>query len=152
MPPRSVVRQQPDLRNLRRLIPLLLLTALVGCGGDGKMAQVSGTVKFSDGTPVTCGTVEFETVDQKPPVTATGEINSSGEFQLGTWESDDGVVTGKHRAVVVVDFEIGTGDERPGRIPKPTVHAKYREFETSGLEFTIEDDRPDLKIVVDRAQ
>ncbi len=137
---------------LRRSTELLLLSVLVGCGGGREMAQVSGIVKFPDGTPVTSGTVEFETVDQKPPVTATGEINSSGKFQLGTWAADDGVVTGKHRAVVVVDFEIGTGDERPGRIPKPTVHAKYREFETSGLEFTVEEDNEKLEIVVERAK
>ncbi len=137
---------------LRGYVPLLVLNVLVGCGSDRQMAKVTGTVKLSDGTPVTSGTVEFETVDQKPPVTATGEINEAGEFKLGTWTADDGVVIGKHRAVVVADFEIGTGAERPNLIPKSTVHSKYREFETSGLEFTIEEDNPDLRIVVDPAQ
>ena len=138
--------------HLRRLIPLVLLCVLVGCGSDRQMAKVAGTVKLPDGTPVTSGTVEFETVDQKPPVTATGEINEAGEFKLGTWTPDDGVLIGKHRAVVVADFEIGTGAERPNLIPQSKVHSKYREFETSGLEFTIEEDDMDLQIVVDPAQ
>lgn len=138
--------------HLRRHILLFVLCVLVGCGSDRQMAKVAGTVKLPDGTPVTSGTVEFETVDQKPSVTATGEINEAGAFKLGTWTADDGVLIGKHRAVVVADFEIGTGAERPNLIPQSTVHSKYREFETSGLEFTIEKDNLDLQIVVDPAQ
>ena len=130
----------------------LLLPTLIGCGGNPKTCPVSGTVEYSDGKPVTSGTIEFETIGRKPPVTATGEISESGTFVLGTFRADDGVLPGKHRAVVVSDFEIGTTEERPGLIPKRTVHSRYRDFDTSELEFDISSETNSIKVVVDYAE
>jgi len=70
---------------------------------------------------------------REQPVTATGAIGPDGTFVLGTYEASDGALAGKHRVVVIADHVIGTGAERPGLIPEPTLHHKYREYRTTDL-------------------
>lgn len=130
---------------------LLGLLLIAGCHDGPEMIPVSGTVVFPDGKPVTGGTIEFETADRKPPVTATGEISETGSFVLGTYSPTDGVLPGKHRVVVVSDYEIGTGKERPDLVPKPNVHSRFRKFESSELEFDIKKGQSPIQVVVDYA-
>ena len=130
----------------------LLLAVVSGCSdGNPKTYPVQGEVRFPDGKPLTKGTVEFELLDQEKPITATGEISSDGSFVLGTFELDDGAIAGRHRAVVIADHQIGTGVERPGKVPSPGLHPRYRDFKTSGLEFTVEPGENKIPIEVDYA-
>ncbi len=130
----------------------LLFAALPGCfNGNPRTHRVHGEVRFPDGSPLTKGTVEFELLDGEMPITATGEISEDGTFVLGTFALDDGAVAGRHRAVVIADHEIGTGAERPGRLPTATLHPRFRDFKTSGLEFTVEPGENKIVIPVDYA-
>ena len=128
------------------------LACCVGCtGGANSTHSVHGIVQFSDGKVLREGTVEFELVSRDESVTATGEIQADGSFTLGTFAADDGAIAGKHRVVVISDFEIGNGAERPGMIVKSKLHQKYREFRTSGLTFTVKPGKNQFVIQVDYA-
>ena len=130
----------------------LLFVAASGCSSRNPTTHpVHGEVRFPDGRPLTKGSVEFELLDQEMPITATGEISNDGTFVLGTFELDDGAIAGRHRAVVIADHEIGTGVERPGKLPPPTLHPRFRDFKTSGLEFTVEPGENEIIIDVDYA-
>ena len=137
---------------LRLTFLSLVLVILAGCSdGNPRRYPVSGKVLFPDGQPLTTGTVEFESLDQEETLTATGTISADGAFELGTFGVDDGAVPGRYRTVVLSDTEIGTGTERPGLLPPPTLHPRYREFRTSGLEYTIEEDDNEITIQVEYA-
>ncbi len=130
---------------------VLLLSMTTGCGGAPTAYLVHGTVVFPDGKPLTRGTVEFEALGQPKPITASGEIATDGTFQLGTYRPKDGAIAGEHRVAVIADYEIGTGVERPGELPPPQLHSKFRSFKTSGLKFTIKPKMNNILIEVDYA-
>ena len=131
---------------------VLPLVVASGCSnGNPTTHPVHGEVRFPDGKALTKGSVEFELMDQELPITATGEISKDGTFVLGTFELDDGAIAGRHRAVVIADHEIGAGLERPGKLPPPVLHPRFRAFKTSGLEFTVEPGENEIIIEVDHA-
>ena len=108
-------------------------------------------VVYPDGKPLTEGTVEFETHHLKKPITASGEINEDGTFQIGTFEANDGAIAGTHRVAVIANFEIGTGVERPGLLPPPMLDPRFSDFKTSTLEFEIKPSPNNILVEVDYA-
>ncbi len=73
------------------VILVLATICNVGCSDSGrKTYPVRGIVRFPDGKVLREGSVEFEIVGRKPPVTATGVIGPDGSFVLGTYALDDG--------------------------------------------------------------
>jgi len=131
---------------------LLLLSLSGGCNQRPPTYEVHGMVVFPDGKPLTSGTVEFEALHQKKPITASGEIAANGTFQLGTFEPNDGAIVGEHRVAVISDFEIGTGIERPDELPPERLHAKFRDFKSSGLKFIVKPQRNNILVEVDYAE
>ena len=123
----------------------------VGCGKQPTVYVVHGMVIFPDGRPLTKGTVEFEVIGQAKAITASGEIASDGTFQLGTFQPKDGAIAGQHRVAVISDYEIGTGMERPGELPPPLLHSKFRSFKTSGLKFTVKPQMNNILVEVEHA-
>lgn len=131
---------------------MLIVAAMAGCSdSEVETYPVQGIVRFTDGQLLREGTVEFEIIRREKPITATGEIAPDGSFVLGTYGPGDGVVPGKHRAVVIADYDIGTGYERPWLIPPPKLHSKYRQFRTSGLIFEVKRERNEIVIEVEYA-
>ncbi len=128
-----------------------LLAALSGCDSRPETFLVHGMVVYPDGKPLTEGTVEFETLYGKKPITATGEINPDGTFQIGTFEANDGAIAGTHRVAVIANFEIGTGIERPGLLPPPMLDPRFSDFKTSPLEFEIKPSPNNIMVEVDYA-
>lgn len=128
-----------------------LLLVLSGCDSQPETYLVHGMVVYPDGKPLTEGTVEFEALDLKKPITASAEINEDGTFQLGTYEARDGAIAGKHRAAVIANYEIGTGVERPGLIPPPVLDPKFSDFKTSTLQFEVKPSSNNILVEVDYA-
>lgn len=112
----------------------LLVFNAFGCSDDAnKTYPVRGIVRFPDGKVLRDGSIEFEIMGRDEPVTATGMIGPDGSFELGTFELDDGAFAGKHRVVVISDYVIGNGAERPGLIPESALDPRYRDYRRSGL-------------------
>ena len=135
----------------RTLIVVLVLSTIGGCSRQPPTYVVHGTVVYPDGKPLTEGTVEFETTHENQLITATGEINSDGTFQVGTFEANDGAVAGQHRVAVISEYQISTGFERPGMIPPPPIDPKFRDFDTSGLTFEIYPKKNNILVEIDYA-
>ena len=123
---------------LRSLLGCLVAT-VGGCGGNAKMAAVTGTVTFK-GQPLANAQVNFAPVAGGP--IATGQTDASGKFQLGTNSINDGALVGKHKVGVIArgpnrplrPGEVGSGmpgDTTPG---DPLIPAKFFDPQTSGLE------------------
>lgn len=138
-------------RSIIQLVAAAILPLLSGCDAQIETYLVHGMVVYPDGKPLTKGTVEFEVQGLKKAVTASGDINSDGTFQLGTYEVNDGAIAGTHRVAVIADYEIGTGIERPGLIPPPILNPKFSEFNTSGLEFEVKPSPNNIMVQVDYA-
>ncbi|WP_153558308.1 carboxypeptidase-like regulatory domain-containing protein [Roseimaritima sediminicola] len=81
----------------------LALLAQVGCGGPGNPPTypVIGTLT-QDGKPVADATVSFVSLDTNQ--SSVGRTDASGNFQLTTFESNDGAVPGEYK-VRVFKFE-----------------------------------------------
>ncbi len=94
------LRMTASNKMLKQIILLFGLLAIIGCAKDPHPERfpVSGTVKFSDGQPVRTGIVEFIPVDGS--LTATGQIETDGTYQLSTIANEDGAVPGDYIVVV----------------------------------------------------
>lgn len=127
------------------------LWAVAGCSQQPQAYVVHGMVVFPDGQPLTRGTIEFEAVLQKKPITASSEIAPDGTFQLGTYQPKDGAIAGTHRVAVISDYSIGTGIERPDELPPLELHPRYRDFKTSGLQFEVKPSKNNILVEVEYA-
>ena len=129
----------------------LLVVLVSGCSERPETHLVHGMVVYPDGKPLTHGTVEFEATYEKTPITASASIAEDGTFQLGTYENNDGAIAGQHRVAVISHHQIGTGYERPGKVPPPHLDPKFCDFATSGLEFEIKPQKNNILVEVDYA-
>jgi hypothetical protein len=122
----------PRLPPLRGLTPALLLLTAAGCGP--RLYPVRGKVTYPDGTPVTEGTVVFESQGGEKPRTSRGTIRADGGYELATHKPGDGVPAGKYRALVAPKYDPNAVDRPKG---PPPFDPRYTSFETSGLEFEV---------------
>jgi hypothetical protein len=126
------------VREVFRVAPLLLLVGTVGCG---RYYPVHGKVTLDDGTAVTAGMVVFETKDVEKPVTARGDIQPDGSYQLSTERPGDGVPPGRYRVLVTPPPQ---GADAPPQ--KPPFDMRYASFATSRLEFEVKSGSNDYPI------
>ena len=134
------------------LAVVLLTICSVGCTDSSRQTYpVRGMVRFPDGKILREGSVEFEIVGREEPVTARGVIEPDGSFVLGTFKLDDGALAGKHRVVVISDYVIGSGAERPGLIPPPKLDPRYRDYQLSGLIHEVKPETNNIIIEVEYA-
>jgi hypothetical protein len=104
-----------------------------------------------DGSPLTAGVVEFDSVtdDPKRHAVARGKVEPDGTFRLSTYREGDGAVEGRHR-VVVMPAPVLAEDMRPGQPPpRPNVHPRFGNYETSGLEVTVKPGRNEVTLTVE---
>jgi hypothetical protein len=120
----------------------LLSLILTGCGSKPETVPLSGTVKFPDGSPAAGAYIVFEGVDQ--PISATGVIEGDGTFRVRTFGKDDGIAKGRYRVVVTPPAR----DDLNGKLPVMKLDPKYKSFDTSGLQFEINDSPEPIDLVV----
>lgn len=106
---------------------------VAGCGSDTD--RVAGTVKYSDGTPLTRGTVNFE----GDRASASGKINEDGSFAMSSLSEGDGVAPGEYRVYISGTEGDMVYDEatRKYSSPPPLVDAKFSNPATSGVTATV---------------
>ena len=119
---------------------IVLPVVFCGCGSGDKLKtyHVTGKVTFADGKPLAGGLVTFQSVEHK--VSACGVIESDGTCRLGTYQTDDGVVAGRHQVAISAPIRRPIAksalDERmPANLRK--IDPKYKNPGTSGLEFNV---------------
>lgn len=120
----------------------IMLLACVGCGSRVQMHPVSGVVLLADGRPLAGAVVSFLSADGK--LSARGVADHAGRFAMGTFRTGDGVPAGSYRAVVHPPASVDA--DKP---PEFVLAAKYSQYESSGLEFTVGPGRNDFTIHVD---
>jgi hypothetical protein len=112
------------MKLLQSALTLSVCVALYGCGGGDalymEVAPARGKVTFN-GQPVTDGSVMFtpvpsgEAEDRMTGKSASGELDSNGEFVLSTYEAQDGAIVGKHQVTVMANDPV---KPLPGNLPE----------------------------------
>jgi len=114
------------------------LSLATGCNNRPATYPVTGTVKFEDGTPLVGGTVEFRnvTTDIAKQINARGEIGPDGQYQLTSFESNDGAIAGEHQVCVFPPAQDTPGslDSEP---PPSPLERRFQAYDTSGLSYTV---------------
>ena len=122
------------------VIAVALLCWLAGCGK--KYYPVNGSVTLDDGTPLSKGLVIFERVEGGPALTARGDIQPDGRYQLSTETPGDGVPVGRYKAVInPLD-----GSDVPDEKKMLPFHVKHVNFKTTDLEFEVKAGPNDIPI------
>ena len=128
------------------LSAFFLALSMIGCS-DG-MVRVSGKVTFSDGTPVTRGSVLFDS----GIYSASGDIQPDGTYVLGALSPGGGVRPGEYIALIEKNWD-DPFDEVGNFICTFEVAPRFSSRETSNLKFTVETGKRNVfDIVVERKQ
>jgi hypothetical protein len=115
----------------------LILAGLPGCSPSWKTYPVQGRVTFPDGTPLTHGTVEFESQNPSAKgLNARGEIKRDGSYRLTTFKDGDGAIEGAHRVIVVVPPQF-LSQNMAGPPPRLVIDPRFQSYASSGLTCTI---------------
>jgi hypothetical protein len=112
-------------------LALCLVLGVGGCG-SGKY-PVRGTVTLEDGTPLTRGLVIFERVGEGRPMTARGNIQADGRYELSTDKPGDGAPPGLYKVVI---NPLDTSDVPDEKKILP-FDLKYLNLRSSGLECEV---------------
>ena len=126
---------------------LLLTMLLAGCSGGEAMFDVNGTVKYSDGDPVTgeLATIVFQPDAASaniPAKSASGTINPDGSFTLMTSEPGDGAHAGDYKVILKV-----WADYRGQKLAVPE---RYSDVSQTPLRATVSRDSTEFEFLIDR--
>jgi hypothetical protein len=125
------------------------LFIVAGCNDREPAYPARGIVRFADGAPVGGGWVTCESTSGSRPITARGDLDSQGKFELTTYEPGDGAIAGTYRVAIGV----ANRDDPLQTTPDPPVASKYQSFETSGIEIVVTPsaDKNNFQIQIERA-
>jgi hypothetical protein len=118
-----------------RFLLLVILAVLAGCSDSDKHRTypAAGVVQFSDGTPLTGGSVLCESPHG---LAARATIGNDGSFKLWTYVDGDGAVAGKHRVAIMPLRDEGF-DPDGGARSQPAFHRRFMSMDTSGIELEV---------------
>jgi hypothetical protein len=142
---RPAIQRAGSLRQSVIYSAIAGLVAITGCG-DGKIARypVKGSVKV-DGQPAEGAIVIFCPVDAGPEwkdLRPSGKTDAAGEFQLLTFESNDGAPAGQYKVIINWPAPPQPGaEDREGRGPRPgpdRLKGKYYNIDRSPFSVTVE--------------
>jgi len=134
------------LRMFSVVVASALIAVTTGCGSGDNRVQVTGTVTYADGTPVTgeVATLAFQPTGTGPDSgkPANGTIEPDGSFQLMTTRPGDGVAPGDYKVVLLVwkDYRSKT----------PAVPSQYTEAATTPLQAKVTADARHFDFSVDK--
>lgn len=134
------------------MLSILSVLSLAGCGGDGRLptATVRGKVTYN-GEPLKIGSLLFVPVGGGP--TAEANIDKNGNYSLGTYETADGAVLGKHQ-VMITAFTAAGGSGLPedavkgDAAPVSIIPEKFGDLAKSGLEVEVKSGKNDVDFVL----
>jgi hypothetical protein len=137
---------------------VLVGAALCGCGGSKPVGKgnrepvfAAGGVVTYKGEPVADATVGGRSFRAENIIASGAKTDSSGRFQLMTYEPGDGAIVGKHqftvtKAVIEGDdpsyydpMSPNYGKPAPKTTTKYLVPKKYSSFETTDLSGEVKD-------------
>lgn len=101
------------------LLFVLFFTTMIGC----RDPQVMGTVKFSDGTPLTSGMVVLQNEERQ----GVGELRSDGTFSIYQMKPGDGLRRGVYRGYI--------NNAMDPKTFASLVDMKYTSMESSGISY-----------------
>lgn len=115
---------------------LLIVSLFITTLGCSNKCKVSGKVTFSDGSPLTAGTVIFDNgTDQ-----AKGSISETGTYQLSSHKNNDGIAPGEYGVYITGAFGFKNPvDMKPGTVPRPDnlIDTRFTSKSTSGLRCVV---------------
>ena len=119
----------------RLFFSLLIVSFLCFCAtGCSNGTRVSGKVTFDDGSPLTVGTVVFET----EILQFTGDIQKDGTYRMSADGGKSGIPNGSYKVAIANAFE-GTGEfveiarDTLQETMRPLVNAKFQQTSLSDL-------------------
>jgi hypothetical protein len=125
---------------------ILGLVLSVGCGGDSKIAPVSGRV-LVNGEPKAGLIVVFQPIGSKsnpnPGKGSSGKTDADGRFTLSVDDRTSGAVVGEHKVAIFTALsdrelranpETGSADGAPPG-PRETIPPRYNDL--TELKFTV---------------
>ena len=132
---------------------LLLAVAFIFTSGCSDKVGVNGTVKFSDGEPLTQGTVFFRNAEGTRMY--QGALQTDGSFALGEIRDGDGIPSGSYTAWIAGANRTDYARDADGNLTGKQVNVvlidpKYETPETADLSFTIEQKKTRIDILVER--
>ncbi|MDR1491797.1 MAG: hypothetical protein LBT05_03625 [Planctomycetaceae bacterium] len=116
------------------LIVSLSCLLLVGCNNGTK---ITGTIKFSDGTPVTKGQVVFDNGNNS----YFGAISSAGTYVTGGNQTVEGIPNGSYKVWLAgtetADNKTGANGTITSYTVTQTVAKKFTSLNTTDLKFEV---------------
>lgn len=113
------------------LCVIIAVCLFSGCGDNQKL---TGKVVFSDGEPLTTGTVLFSS----GTFLSRSFIKPDGSFAVGSLKEDDGIPPGKYKVYITDAIEAVPNPKMPGEeMMKPLIAGKYASRDTTPLEIEI---------------
>lgn len=109
----------------------ILAVMLLGCGPNQKL---TGSVRFSDGEPLTSGTIVFES----DTFLARSFIRNDGSFDVGSLKEGDGIPPGRYKVYITGAVESVPDPKTPeGESLIPLVTPEYIQKNRTTLEIEI---------------
>jgi hypothetical protein len=126
---------------IRTLLILLSLVAAVGCGTGEEALQVTGSVKFADGSSVIgeSGTVVFHPTAEGQ--SASAAIEADGSFEAMTKKPGDGMRPGAYKVTLHIFKNY--------RAQTLAVPEKYTDASTTPLTATVSPEQTHFDFVVE---
>lgn len=113
-----------------------------GCGSETgpqrKLVPVAGKVSFN-GKPLTQGTISFVAA-ASDGISAAGEIDAAGRYQLSTHKPQDGAAPGAYKVRIESWVSPPRMDEKGTDPGKPAIPEKYFDVQKSGLTAEVKDE------------
>jgi hypothetical protein len=118
---------------MKKITFIFAACAVLFCVGCSKNVSVSGTVKYSDGAPVTMGSVMFS----QPDYVGAAPIQPDGSYIVSGNKAASGIPRGEYKVCVVASTPIMNPPTgwKPG---VSMVDTKYSDPEKSGLTIKVE--------------